>query len=120
MRVLAVIAAALLCTACTATGGADRPITAAADKVVVSGTQGMIIANLVYQSIGTPVAVAMESGVLPASVKAQVKAADRVVITALRTGAKAQDEATKARAAAEALDALASMSRLTGIKLPQF
>lgn len=118
---------ALVCSACTPsiTAGAgpatpSSTITAAADTVVISGTKGLILANLLYQSIGTPVAVVMESGVLPAPIKVQVKAVDLVVITALKTGARAQDAATRAREASRALAGLDELSRLTGVPLPKF
>lgn len=127
-----IVAAAILLAACTpkdqgiVSPGTNAPpaepglITVVADKVVVKGTQALIIANLVYQSVGTPVAVALEQNVLPQPVEDQVKALDRTVIAALVAGRNAQEDAGKAREAAKALDGLAMMSRLTGIKLPQF
>lgn len=121
-KLLLAAALALACSACTTAGAPDRPapIAAAADTVVISGTKGLILANLMYQSIGTPVAAVMESGVLPAPIKAKVKAVDLVVITSLRAGARAQDAATRAREASRALAGLDELSRLTGVSLPKF
>lgn len=115
-----IIGAALALSACGAPVERPNTASAVADTVVIKGTQGLIIASLVHQSIGTPVAVALESGLVPAPIKAQVKALDLVVINALRAGARTQDNALKAREAAKALEALTRISELTGIKIPNF
>ena len=123
MKRLIIAALALACVACTPTpptSAGATPVETAADGVIVSGTRGLILANLLYQSIGTPVAVALEQGVITGSLKVKVQAADRAVIAALKAGRNAQDVAGKARAATDALAALDVLSALTGIKLPTF
>lgn len=91
-----------------------------ADGVVIRGTQALIIANLTYQSLATPVAVAMETGVITGALKTQIQALDRQVIAALRAGREAQSVAEKGRQGAAALAVLADIARLSGIPLPRF
>jgi len=95
-------------------------VDAVAGRVLVTGTQGLILANLVYQTVGTAALAGMEAGVIAGPLKDQVKALDRRVIAALGSGRRAKDAAAQARAAATALAALGEISRLTGIPFPKF
>lgn len=88
------------------------------DNVAISGTRGLLLANYIYQSLGTPVAVAIERGVIAGPLKANVQAVDRQVIAALEAGRATQDVSMKARHAAEALRLLDRISALTGIPIP--
>ena len=103
-----------------AAGPAAPTIQAVADGVTIRGTQALIIAGLVYQTVGTPIAVGMEQGVITGTLKARLQALDLVVRDALRVGRTARDAAEKARQSANALTAITEMARLAGIPLPQF
>lgn len=123
MRMLA-LAAALALSACAALPSAPPAALPAAappgavDRITISGTKGLLLANYLYQSIGTPVAVAIERGVITGPLKLTVQAADRDIIAALRDGRAAQSKAVQAKHAAEALRLLDRISALTGIPLP--
>lgn len=88
------------------------------DKMAISGTRGLLLANYIYQSLGTPVAAAIERGVIAGPLKANVQAVDRQVIAALKAGRATQDVALKAKHAAEALRLLDRLSAITGIPIP--
>ena len=95
-------------------------VTTPAGKALLEATPALVLANLTYQTIGTPVAVALESGVVPPAVAVQAKALSRQVVAALVAGEKAKTNAARAAEAAKALNLLATISRLTGVQLPRF
>lgn len=97
----------------------STPIASAADKVVLTGAKGLIFANLIYQSLGTPVAVGLEQGVIKGETAVRVKALSRTTVNALQAGRNAATDADKARYANLALSALETISSLTGIPLPK-
>lgn len=107
--------AALVClflaaTGCSMTGvtppGDKAPVEAVADRVVVEGGRGLILANLAYQTVGTAAAIGIEQGAITGGTKLKVQRASQRAIEALEAGERAVLTADKAASAAAALAAV--------------
>jgi len=93
----------------SATGG---PVAAVGDAVVIEGGRALIIANLVYQSVGTAAAIGIERGIITGDTKVKVKAASARIVDALDKGERAVLAGDKAVSAAQALDGLDDLCAL--------
>jgi hypothetical protein len=121
---ISIALAALALAACTALGlagtaasvlaGAATPasIQATGDKVVLKGTQALIIAHLTYQSVGEAALAGRRTGLISDAQWATVKQYDNVVYSYLQKGDAAQSGAEKAANAASALDAIYQLKAL--------
>lgn len=88
------------------------PVAAAGDTVVVEGGRALILANLVYQTVGTAAAITIENGWVKGDAKLKVQAASQRVVDALGDGEKAVLTADKATSAAKALSAIGDLCAL--------
>jgi hypothetical protein len=129
MKRLAPLALALALSSCALPGtlgaitlpvAGNPTVAAVGDKVVVTGTQGLILANLAYQTLAEPIAVAMERGVITGTKKQQIKVLSARITALLQKGKEAQDSAVKAKAAADAMGLVQAVADLSGISLPKF
>ncbi len=101
---------------CAGLGGiqssGSASVEAVADKVVVTGARGLILANLAYQTVGTAAAIGIEQGAITGGTKDQVKAVSQEVVEALVKGEQGVRSADKAASAAAAM---ASIDKLCGL-----
>lgn len=95
-------------------------VQAAADQIVIQSTRGLILAHLSYQSVATPIAIAIEQGLITGGTKARLQALDQAVVGALRSAGNVQSQADQARHVASAMASIAEMARLAGVPLPKF
>jgi hypothetical protein len=113
---LILIPFALALASCSGLGGIESPgptpAQAVADKVVVTGARGLILANLAYQTVGTAAAIGIEQGAITGGTKDQVKAVSQEVVEALVKGEQGVRSADKAASAAAAM---ASIDKLCGL-----
>ena len=116
MKKLVFIPLALALAACNGLGGisspGSAPVQVVADRVVVEGARGLILANLAYQTVGTAAAIGIEQGVITGATKDRVKEVSREVTEALVDGER---KVTKADKAASAAAALASIDKLCAL-----
>lgn len=85
------------------------PVAVVADKVVLEGARGLVLAHLAYQSVAALVLVPAEAGLIPAPLAARARDANRTALDALAKADAAADGAVRAREVARALDGIAAL-----------
>lgn len=110
------LAAALALSACTptvptpeSTGG---PISSAADTITISGTKGLILAELAYSSVNAAAQAAVQTGVLKGENARKARNLNLQITAALAGAHGAQSSIVQAAEVAKAMEAIANLKNL--------
>lgn len=116
-KLMAALASLSLLIGCTNTypgvvSAADKAVTAVTthgNTVVVRGTQSLILAEYAYSAIGSTVLVLLKNGTIKGEAAARVRTLNATANQWLERGYAAQDDATRALAAAEIMKAVVGL-----------
>lgn len=83
------------------------------DTITIKGTQGLILAELAYNTAANMAFAGVRAGAIKGDAATEVRTLNRTALTALSAAKGAQSAAIQAREVAAAFDAIAGLRALT-------
>jgi hypothetical protein len=111
-KILLAVALATSTVACVPIGTGD--IASVSDRVMLRGTQALIVAEYAYNSAGTVALQLLNSGVIRGENATRVGQINRIATNALIAGKNAQSDGERAKQAAIVMNVVTELRSITG------